>query len=321
MQTRRELLKGLMLAGGFTLLPFGRYNWALAAPEPTNRRMIVILMRGAVDGLSIVTPYREPNYYDSRQTIALAPPNQTDGLLDLDGFFGLHPSLSPLMPLWQNRTLAFVHASGSPAETRSHFEAQDIMETAMLNSATARQGWMNDLAQIIPDNHSPTRALSFGNVLPKIFQGHYNVSTVPNGIRSNGGQPIENPQLAQSLSQMYGAQSELGGLYKQATAAREGMMQDLQDEMEAAGKGAPGADAFVTQSTKAADMIRHDPNIQLVFMDVGGWDRQCQRPIGQQAGTARAGARRADARLGARIQKHHDPHHVRIRPHRKTKRQ
>lgn len=273
MLSRRIFLQSLMLAGGFTMTGLGRTGWALAAPTNTDRRLIVILMRGAVDGLSIVTPYTEPNYYNSRPTIALPPPNQSEGLLYLDGFFGLHSSLAPLMPLWKNRTMAFIQASGSPAETRSHFEAQDILETALLNSAAARQGWMNGLAQILPDNHAATRALSFGNVLPKIFQGRYDVTTVPNNLRpNNNGRPDENPRLAAELSQMYGTQSELGGLYKQATEARSSMMQDLQNEMETAGKGAPGADAFVTQSEKAAAMIHHDPRIQLVFLDVGGWD-------------------------------------------------
>jgi uncharacterized protein (DUF1501 family) len=151
MLTRRSLLKGglqgLLLTGGFSLLPLGSRSWALASPHESQRHLVVILMRGAVDGLSIVTPYMERNYYNVRSNIALAPPGQTDGLLNLDGFFGLNPSLVSLMPYWQNRTLAFIHASGSTAETRSHFEAQDIMETAMLNSALASQGWMNGLAQ------------------------------------------------------------------------------------------------------------------------------------------------------------------------------
>jgi len=272
MQTRRDLLKGLMLAGGFYLLPLGRKGWALATPNPANRRLIVILMRGAADGLSIVTPYREQNYYRTRPDIALAPPGQSDGLIDLDGFFGLNPVLAPIMPLWQNGSLAFVQASGSPAETRSHFEAQDIMETAMLSSAMARQGWMNELAQILPDNHAPTRTMSFGNALPKIFQGRYNVSTVPTGIQANSGSPVQNPKMEQEFAQLYGSHQQLSGMYQQAVSSREGMMQDLQNEMQEASKGAPGADAFVTQSAKAADMIRNDPKIQLVFMDVGGWD-------------------------------------------------
>jgi len=272
MLTRRELLQKLVLAGGFCLWPLGAGSWALAAPESTNRRLIVVLMRGAVDGLSLVAPYRESNYYTSRPNIALAPPEQSDGLLDLDGFFGLHPALVSLMPLWQNRSLAFIHASGSPSETRSHFEAQDIMETAMLNSAMASQGWMNKVAQILPDNQAPTRVLSFGNTLPKIFQGPYDVSTVPTGLHANGDKPIETPQMEQAFNQMYGGKAELSGLYKQAISAREMEMQDLKDEMQAAGRDAPNTDAFVIQSTKIADMIRHDPRIQLVFMDVGGWD-------------------------------------------------
>lgn len=272
MISRRDILKGLMLAGGYALMPLGGRGWALAAPNAVNRHLVVILMRGAVDGLSIVAPYTENNYYNARPNIALPQPGTSDGLLYLDGNFGLHPSLEMLIPLWKNRTLAFIHASGSPAETRSHFEAQDILETAMLNSANAQQGWMNGLAQMLPDNHAATRALSFSNVLPKIFQGRFDVASVPNSIRPNGGKPVENPRLSAELSQMYGTHSELGGLYKQATEARSSMMQDLEDEMQQAGKGAPGADAFVMQGTKAADMIRHDPNIQLVFMDVGGWD-------------------------------------------------
>jgi len=293
MFTRRELLKGVMLAGGFCLLPFGRRGWAMAAPEPTDRHLVVIFMRGAVDGLSVVAPYREPYYYQARSNIALPPPGDSGGLLDLDGFFGLNPSLAKLMPMWQSKTLAFIHASGSPALTRSHFEAQDIMETAMLNSAMASQGWLNGLAQTLPDNNSPTRALAFGNVLPKIFQGRYNVATVPAGIAPKGqkglmkngiaGGGAQDTQTQQAFSQLYAGQAGLGNLYKEGLAAQAGVMQDLQGgtemqmEMEASAKGAPGADGFVKETTKAADMIRQDPTIQLMFMDVGGWDTHVQQ--------------------------------------------
>jgi uncharacterized protein (DUF1501 family) len=272
MLTRRELLQGIMLAGGLCLMPFGRRGWVLAAPQIAERHLVVILMRGAVDGLSICAPYMERNYYYARPNIAIDPPGRSDGLLNLDGFFGMHPALAPIMPLWENRTLAFIQASGSPAETRSHFEAQDIMETALLNSALATQGWMNGLAQLVPNNHSATRALSFGNTLPKIFQGRYDVATVPTGLKAGNGGAIANPQVAKEFGQLYGGGTELGSLYMQGVTAQESMSQDLQNEMESSGKGAPGADGFVVQCTRAADMIRRDPTIQLVFMDVGGWD-------------------------------------------------
>ena len=273
MFTRRDLLKGMMLAGGFCLLPLGRRGWALAAPEAAQKHMVMVLMRGAVDGLSLVTPYTEPHYYRVRSSIALPPPKDDGGLIDLDGFFGLHPSLSALMPLWQNRTLAFVQASGSPAETRSHFEAQDIMETALLDSAMAKQGWMNGLAQILPANGDPTRALSFGNTLPKIFQGTYDVTTVPLGLRppANGGTG-GNPLVDEAFGRLYGSHPALNKLYEQATAARADMIRDLDKEMVASARGAPGAAGFAEETAKVADMIKADPRIQLVFMDVGGWD-------------------------------------------------
>jgi len=283
MLTRRETLKNILLGGGFVMLPFGRSGWALAAPEPSDRCLVVILMRGAVDGLSLVAPYREQNYYNARSTIAIASPGNSDGLIDLDGFFGLHPSLAPLMPIWQNKTLAFIHACGSPATTRSHFEAQDILETALLNSSTARQGWMNELAQTLPDNHAATRTLSFGNVLPKIFQGPYNVSTVPTGFKAGANGGAQNPQVSEEFSRLYGGSAQLGSLYKQGVTAREDMSQDLHDEMTAANQGAPPADAFVAQAAKAGNMLRNDKNIQLLSMDVGGWDTH----VGQ--GNAKAG--------------------------------
>jgi uncharacterized protein (DUF1501 family) len=275
MITRRNLLQGLMLAGGYALLPFGN-GWTLAAPEAAQKHFIMIFMRGAVDGLSVVTPYMEPYYYQARPNIALAQPGQTNGLINLDGFFGLNPNLASLTPLWQNRSLAFIHASGSVAETRSHFEAQDIMETAMLNSALASQGWMNKLAQMLPSDRSPTQMLSFGNTLPKIFQGRYDVATVPVGLHNdnkmNANAIVGDPHLQAELGQMYAGRPELGGLYQQALSARATEVADLQTEMQTAGQGAPPADAFVKLCDQCAGMVHKDRSIQLVFMDVGGWD-------------------------------------------------
>ncbi|HEU0118171.1 MAG TPA: DUF1501 domain-containing protein, partial [Alphaproteobacteria bacterium] len=277
MLNRRELLKGVMLAGGYCMLPLGRYGWALAAPEAASRHLIVVMMRGAVDGLSIVTPYSERYYYQARPDIALAAPGQTNGLLYLDGNFGMHPALASLQPLWQNRTLAFVHASGSPAETRSHFEAQDIMETAMLNSAVASQGWVNGVAQLLPPSASPTRVMCFGNKMPKACQGHFDIPVIPTGIKGNGGKAIENPQLAASLGQLYGGDKELGSLYQEGTSARESVMNDLNNEMTKSANGAPQADAFVGECEKVGNMIQRDPGIQLAFLDVGGWDTHVQQ--------------------------------------------
>ena len=118
-------------AAGLAWTAVGRHAFAATgnAPLPGNKRLVVVFLRGAVDGLSVVAPYTEGAYYQQRSTIALARPGQDGGLLDLDDHFGLNPNLAPLMPLWQSGKLAFVHASGSPDPTRSHFDAQDSMES------------------------------------------------------------------------------------------------------------------------------------------------------------------------------------------------
>ena len=110
---RRDLLKRVTAVGA-ALLPVGRTAWAVAgtASALPQRRLVVVFLRGAVDGLSVVVPYSDPGYYRARSSIAVGPPGSDRGVLDLDGRFGLHPALSPLMPLWQSGKLAFVHAAG-----------------------------------------------------------------------------------------------------------------------------------------------------------------------------------------------------------------
>src|SRR5271170_7391543 len=140
---RRNLIRAM---GCAALLPVGGSAWAAladaGAATPT-RRLVVVFMRGAVDGLSVVVPYAEPNYYAARSTIAIARPGTDGGAIDLDGRFGLHPALAPLMPLWQQGHLAFVPASGSPDPTRSHFDAQDFMESGTPGLKATGDGWMN----------------------------------------------------------------------------------------------------------------------------------------------------------------------------------
>src|ERR1700693_5583160 len=128
---RRIFLKstGLALfAGGF--LPNVFVRMAEAGTPASRRVLVAIFQRGAVDGLNVVVPYGEKTYYDARPSIAVPPPGSGENAaLDLDGFFGLHPSLSPVLPSLKDSSAAFVHAAGSPDSTRSHFDAQDFMES------------------------------------------------------------------------------------------------------------------------------------------------------------------------------------------------
>src|SRR5579862_7884337 len=128
---RREFLRrAAMLSASGVILLSGN-AWAARALEgdASKERVVVIFLRGAVDGLNVVVPHGEPNYYEARPTIAIGNRGSENGVLNLDGFFGLHPALAPMMPYWKEGTLAFVHACGSPDPTRSHFDAQDFMES------------------------------------------------------------------------------------------------------------------------------------------------------------------------------------------------
>ncbi len=275
MFTRRDILKNILLVGGGSLLALGKNSWAFAADRPAEKRLIVVLLRGAVDGLSVVVPYAEEQYYKLRPTIALNKPNNSGGVLDLDGFFGLHPALSSLLPLWQNKTLAFIHASGSPATTRSHFEAQDILETASLRNFSDPQGWINSLVQQMPAGNSPVQALSIGNVLPKICMGKMNIATMSvakKAARKHGKALAEN----QALELLYKNNPELLNLYQDGTSAQAEIMDNLQDdaqsEMEKASKNALRPDGFVNACNKLSALMRKNSRVQIAFLDVGGWD-------------------------------------------------
>src|SRR3954469_22950520 len=130
MTSRRVFLKN----GGLALVSLGFAPAFMArtaaASAGRSKILIAIFQRGAVDGLNMIVPFGERDYYAARPSIAIRQPGAPDGAIDLDGFFGLHPRLQSLKPLWDSRQLAIVHATGSPDDTRSHFDAQDYMETA-----------------------------------------------------------------------------------------------------------------------------------------------------------------------------------------------
>ena len=140
-----------MALAGTTAIPSFLVRSVLAQTATTpNCRLVVIFQRGAADGLNIVVPYREKNYYSMRPSIAI-PQNQ---VVDLDGFFGLHPSLASFKPLYEQGHLAVVHAVGSPDTTRSHFDAQDYMESGTPGLKSTQDGWLNRALQA-EDAHSP----------------------------------------------------------------------------------------------------------------------------------------------------------------------
>jgi uncharacterized protein (DUF1501 family) len=134
--------------------------------------LITIFQRGAVDGLNMVVPYGEDSYYELRRNIAIQSPNKTDGAINLDGFFGLHPSLKPFETFWKNKQLAVIHSVGSPDNTRSHFDAQDYMESGTPGVKSTRDGWLNRVLQTNKsEKDSPFRAVSMTSQIPRSLIG------------------------------------------------------------------------------------------------------------------------------------------------------
>ena len=141
------------------------------APAGGSRPLLVtIFQRGAVDGLNMVVPHAEGAYYAARPSIAIAPPGAADGAINLDGTFGLHPRLAPLAGLWANGSLAVVHACGSHDPTRSHFDAQDFMESATPGDKTTQDGWLNRYLQagLVAD---PLRGVAVTAAMPRALAG------------------------------------------------------------------------------------------------------------------------------------------------------
>src|SRR5476651_913522 len=174
MLSRRVFLKNGAFA--FVSLGFAPSFMARTAVAASGRskQLIAIFQRGAVDGLSVIVPHGEAEYYKARPSIAIPRPNAgADGAaVDLDGFFGFNPRLQPLKPLWDRRELAIVHACGSPDSTRSHFDAQDYMESGTPGVKSTSEGWLNRYLQARHDEATtPFRAVALTAQLPRMLQG------------------------------------------------------------------------------------------------------------------------------------------------------
>jgi len=272
---RRDFLRYSAAAGGVSLFPFAKGAWAVQNSAAGEQRLVVVFLRGAVDGLSVVVPYTESEYYTLRPNIAISRPGQTGGALDLDSRFGLHPALSSLIPIWKERSLAFVHASGSPDESRSHFDAQAYMESGTPGVRTTPDGWMNRVLAALPGRHAPTEALNFGKTMPKILEGAVPVASISTHEYGGGmgdAAPAQDPAAGAIFDRMYTGVDPVSVAYREGRQAQTQLMSDLsRDMMEAAG-GAPSTKGFPEDAAKLCQLMKQDPTIQLAFFGLSGWD-------------------------------------------------
>ena len=274
--TRRIFLRNSALAiVGTAAIPafLTRAAYGTAEPGTKNKRLVVIFQRGAADGLNIVVPHAESAYYAMRPTINIP----RSSAIDLDGFFGLHPSMSAFQPLWQQRHLAIVHAAGSPDPTRSHFDAQDFMESGTPGVKATDDGWLNRALHSLPapPQKSAFRAIALGPSLPRIISGSEpavavnNISDFRVGGRSPNAVPIANTFEAmydQSVdSVLHGTGQETFEAVKMLKSA------DPAHYMPAAGANYPRG-RFGDSLKQLAQLIKANLGVQVAFADIGGWD-------------------------------------------------
>jgi uncharacterized protein (DUF1501 family) len=279
---RRQFLKVLGIVGTSAIATVGSHSWFAKgfAATPNPKRLVVIFLRGGIDGLNVVVPYAETDYYEARPTLAIPQPGKEKGALDLDGNFGLHPALSPLIPLWKDGTLAFVHACGLTDETRSHFDAQKYMESGTPGNKKTVEGWMNRMLAILPGK-TPVEAVSVGSNLPLILAGHESASNI--SLRGNSARklPIDQDKIQSAFDQLYASNDPLSLAYQEGRAARDTLLKQLEAEMEEANNGAPLPKGFAGETRQLASLMVRDPSIQLAFMDVGGWDTHANQGSSQ----------------------------------------
>lgn len=293
MPSRRVFLKSSALAMfGVGSVPTWLSRAVYAADGPGQRKkiFIAIFQRGAVDGLNVVVPHGEPAYYALRPTIAIPRPNASGaGAIDLDGHFGLHPALVALKPLWDKRQLAIVEAVGSPDPTRSHFDAQDYMESGTPGLKATADGWLN---RALPREAqpSPIRAVSLSPDLPRTLRGKNEALA----IGSINDFQIRDTQAAATFESMYGTSADqvLNGTARETFDAVK-IMQSLQKAPYAPANGSKYPNGRLGQSLQQiARIIKADVGLEVAFTDVGGWDTHvnevgAQPHVGQLANLLR----------------------------------
>ncbi len=289
---RRFFLKssGIALAsvGAATMSPsFLTRTLAQTGKNGRKKILIAIFQRGAMDGLNAVVPYGDPTYYSLRPSIAVPRPNSGQGaVIDLDGFFGLHPALSPFKPIYDSGQLAIIHAVGSPDNTRSHFDAQDYMESGTPGVKSTTDGWLNRYLQTSQKaDASPFRAVSMGANLPRAMQGKASAIAMNSirdfGIRAGGG------EMGQAV------QGGFEAMYQQTVNdALRGTGKETFDAVKILKRVNPGQyqplpgvnyprGQFGERLKQIAQLIKSDIGLEVAFTDIGGWDTHANQGAGQ----------------------------------------
>jgi len=267
MLLRRDLLR--LLAGAAGVSAFGLPQ-AVFAAAPGERRFVVVLLRGALDGLAAVPPLGDARYAEKRGSLALKPAGEPGGCLALDRTFSLNPALAALEPYWQQQELSFVHAVGNGYHTRSHFDAQDLMESGLANKTTISDGWLNRALALLQKGAlrqaQGRLGLAVGGAVPLILRGVVPVASwePPGGLRD------ASPEFITALAQIYASDPLLGPALADGRKAQSFSQTVLGDDMKG-GRGF-GPKNFAPLAEAAGKLLAAADGPRIAVLEMGGWD-------------------------------------------------
>ncbi|MDH3700754.1 MAG: DUF1501 domain-containing protein [Alphaproteobacteria bacterium] len=269
MVSRRRVLRGLGSGGLITALP-GAIPVALAG-APTDRRLVVLLLRGGLDGLAAVPPYGDRDYHTLRGALAFADPGRDNGALDLDGRFGLHPSLLPLEKMFRARELAVLHAVATPYRARSHFEGQDLLESGAALPRGVQDGWLNRALGLFGE-FERRLGLAVGHAVPLILRGD-----VPVGAWAPRVLPPLQDDFLSRLQTLYAGDPVLAPALGEAIQA-----QDMSDEIMGQGdrrKRPRGARVLRHVVKNVGRLLANPRGPRIAVLEAGGWDTHAQQGV------------------------------------------
>lgn len=267
-------------------------------PVARGKTFVAIFLRGGMDGLSMIVPFKDPGYLQLRRSIALNAPNMDGGVVDLDGFFGLNPRAAALAPLFKNGTAMALHAVGYDLNTRSHFEEQDTWETGVTGNTVNSDGWLNRHL-LTSQGHGPVRAVSIGNVLPRILRGKAPAFAL-HGISDltlPGADNISDVQMAAALEHAYctppreheSAAQDLLAQTSQTTLDGVELIRTKMASLTASTTAYPQTE-FGRRLQQVAQLIKADVGLEVAEIDYDGWDtHQNQGNAGGQFGNLAQG--------------------------------
>jgi uncharacterized protein (DUF1501 family) len=242
-----------------------------------RKTLIAIFQRGAVDGLNMVVPFGESAYYSLRPSISIAKPapGNAETAVNLDGFFGLHPGLASFKPLWDSKRLAIIHATGSPDNTRSHFDAQDYMESATPGVKSTADGWLNRFLQSKSDPAGRVfRAVSMTQTMPRVLQGKAPTLAISNLADFNIRAGRSSASVQGGFEQIYDqtVNDALGGTGKETFEAVNYLKRVNPAQYQPENGAQYPRTPFGTRLLQIAQLIKAGVGLEIAFADIGGWD-------------------------------------------------